>query len=335
MAKQLELEVANFVCRFGETSVLADRLDDVVIPAFFSYVVRNSRGTKYFFTRQELSYLRGSQTDSMALSCRFIKNTTLKRYQVYSEKKGIIHDEGSLPSAPSAVAILLLKSHRLLYVKEVPGAPSIGQFGSTFKYMMREIVMSHRDDLYHKRQQSGEKVTRKQVAADVPIPNVDVVPIPASESLKEFLERFEVLSTLKVELAPTNNEVDNEDFFKKLRGTKQEVGSSKTRLVHTNPAGLDKDGVFEHVEAAKQGNAYVTMIGKDEGGDDLKGDNTDFSVRAAIGEKGMDYLAVVDEAFSQFSSLVRRGVVQLGQASDDITRRLQASMRRFREDNDE
>lgn len=331
MARELELEVANFVCRFGDDKVMGDLLDQVVIPAFFADEIRDARGTEYFFTRQDLSYLKGSDIDSLALSCRFIKNTTLKRYQIYSEAKGIVHDEKSLESAPSAIAILLLHSHRLLYVKEVPGAPTVQQFGSTFKYFMRNIVMAHRDAVYGERVESGEKVTRKQVANDIPIPTVDVVPIPASESLKDFIARFEVLSTLKVELAPTNNEVDNEDFFKQLRGTKKEVGSATTRLVHTNSNGLDKKGVYEHVNAAKQGNAYVTMVGEDQNGDELRGNNNDFSVRANIGEAGMDYAAILAKSYTQFSSLVKKGVVTLGKASDDLTKRLRASLKRHSE----
>jgi hypothetical protein len=134
-----------------------------------------------------------------------------------------------------------------------------------------------------------------------------------------------------MEIAPTNNEVDNEEFFKQLRGTKQEVGSARTRLTHSNPKGLDKDGVYDHVDAAKQGNVYVTMSGEDKNGDELVGNNTDFSVRASIGETGMNYSAILSKAFSQFSSLVNKKIVTFGKANDDLAKRLRAALKRHNE----
>ena len=330
MTRELELEVANFVCKFSEDEVLADRLADVVIPAFLSDEQRNIKGTEYFFTDQKIGPLDSRDISSLALTCRFIKNTTLKRHQIFAEGE-IVADEQSLASAPSAIAILLLQSHRLLYVKEVPGAPSMQQFGATFKYFMRNVVMAHRDATYSERAESATPLTRKQIADTIPIPSVDVVPVPTSESLKKFINRFKALRFLRVELAEVNNEVDNEAFFEQLRETKAELGSSNTQLLHKNPLGLDKDAVLEHVEAAKQGTSYVTMKGEDVNGDELVGNNTDFSVRVTLGAAGMGLQACIRKAYTQFTSLVERKVLVVGRTSTAVANKVQAAWKAYLE----
>jgi hypothetical protein len=143
---------------------------------------------------------------------------------------------------------------------------------------MRDTVLEYHSAEFDKLKQSGKKITKKAIAEQFPVPEVRVTPITSQEALKSFINRFELLSTLKIELAPTNNELDNEEFFQDAREAKEQVGSSKTTLTHHHPQGLDKSGVLEHVEAAKQGNLFVQMSGKDKNGDSLKGDNEDFSV---------------------------------------------------------
>ncbi len=322
MAKNLELEVANFVCRFGEKLVLNDLLSEIVIPSFFSDAVRGSRGTEYFFIDQELRYLEVDDVESIALCCRFVKNTTLKRHQIYSPKNGIVSDEKSLKSAPTSLVVLLLYTHRLLFIKEVPNAPTMKQFGTTFKHRMRDAVLEYHSSIYDQQVQAGEKITKKSIAEQFPVPDVSVTPITSKEALETFIERFEILTTLKIELAPTNNELDNEEFFENTREAKAQVGSRKTTLIHQNSKGLDKSGCLEHVEAAKQGSLNVEMRGKDKNGDDLKGDNEDFSVKASLGTPKVTFDEGVEKAYSRYSDMKAADIVSEGPQQHDYATKL-------------
>jgi hypothetical protein len=329
MPRELELEVGNFVCKFGEKLVLVDLLDEVVLPAFFADTTREYRDTEYFFTERQFAYLRKGDADSLALICRFVKNTILRRHQIYSETEGIVHDEQSLPSAPSAVAVLLLKTHRLLYVREVPSAPSMHQYASTFKYLMRNAVFEHRNSIYELRRDSGERVSRTQVKQLIPVPDVHVVPLVSRESLEAFIKRFEKLTSLKVELATTNSELDNEDFFKNLRKRKDEVGSATTIVQHRNPTGLNKKGCTEHVEAAKQGNAYVEMRGVDKNGADLVGNNDNFSIRATLPEHPQSVKRTANASVDKYFELLADKVITIGDFTDDQVQKITESFGRF------
>lgn len=330
MARDLELEVANFVCRFTDTLMLVDLLDEVVLPAFFSDSRRTYAQTDYFFTTPRFEYLNKSDPASLALTCRFIKDTVLKRHQYYTPEDGIVPDEQSLQSAPSAIAALLLANHRLLYVREVPSAPSLTQFGSTFRYFMRNAVMAYRSSLFEQGRQSGERPTKKKLAEQVPVPDISVVPVVSSESLKDFVDRFETLSAVKIEIAPTNNELDNGPLFAKLRDSKKQVGAAKTVVMHKNPEGLNKTGIVKHLEAAKQGNALVEMRGTDKQGDELTGNNEHFSVRANLGMAEAPIEQTTRAAFGKYEELVGNQVIDLGKPEKPVVDKVVAAYRRLK-----
>lgn len=335
MSRPPELEVANFVCRFGDRFVLNDLLENVVLPAFFTEARREYRDTSYFFTQRQFTYLRDNDIESLALVCRFIKKTVLRRHQIFTEDDGIVPDEQSMDSAPSSIAVLLLKTHRLLFVREVPNAPSVHQFGSTFKYFVKHAVMDYRNSAYEQRRDSGTRVFKKHLKEEFPIPDIHVVPIVSNESLREFIARFETLRTLKVRVAATNQEIDNEEFFRSLRGSRREVGSQTTAVQHHNPNGLDKNGCLTHVEAAKQGNVFVELRGVDENGDKLTGDNDKFSVRAALPPLAESVGDRAIQATDKYFALLDDEVVSVGEPERDYSQQLEASHRQFHEGVDE
>ncbi len=322
MPRQLELEIGNLLCKFGEKLVLNDLLTPVVVPAFFADTTRSYRDTSYFFTRQKFSYLKPGDIDTLALTCRFVKNTVLRRHQIFDSNKGIVQSEDSMESAPSSIAILLLSTHRLLYVREVPNAPSMNQFASTFKFLLRNSVMNYHNSLYSQAEAGLKPISMRAIKAQIPIPEVSVIPLVSRESLKTFVDRFEILKNLKVQLAPTNNELDNEDFFKNLRKRKEEVGSTTTVVVHRNNAGLNKQGCLEHVEAAKQGNAFVEMRGVDAQGDELVGTNSEFSVKALLPKETKAMSKNIEQAIDKYFELLGSEVITVGKAADNKKQQL-------------
>jgi hypothetical protein len=172
-------------------------------------------------------------------------------------------------------------------------------------------------------------VSRLAVREEYPFPDVDVVPVVSSDSLKDFVARFDVLSSLRIELAPTNNELDNNEFFRLLRESKADVDSKKTVVQHSNPEGLNKGNCVDHVEAAKQGNARVQMKGKDTAGDELVGSNENFSVRASLDTSADSLTARISAAVDKYEDLVAEKVVDVGKPIHDNLDKLKAAHRRF------
>ena len=201
-------------------------------------------------------------------------------------------------------------------------------FGSTFSNFMKPKVMSYRQALYEDQKRAGKKPKKKDINEEIQVPDVSVVPVVNNESLKDFVARFDVLNSLKIEVAPTNNELDNEDFFKSLRTRKTEVGSTRTVVQHANAKGLDKQGCLKQVQAAKQGNLLIEMRGVDDRGDELKGDNEAFSVRANLSTTSTNVQQCADAAFTKYKELMASEVVQVGKPVDDYTEKLRASFKK-------
>ncbi|MEO0587480.1 MAG: hypothetical protein AAF078_07565 [Planctomycetota bacterium] len=126
MARQLKLEIANLVVKFGDENLL-DRADDLVLPAFFHDFERKYGRTKYIFHKVDTAKVEWDDGDDIAVYGRLVKDTVLEREQVLQDGE-IVADYSEMESAPSAIFVLLVRHHRLLYVKEQGYAPTPQQY---------------------------------------------------------------------------------------------------------------------------------------------------------------------------------------------------------------
>jgi hypothetical protein len=102
---------ANFICRFG-TQDLLDYAGEIVIPALTDPELRRSYGsTSYFITSAHIVEL-DQASETFAVIGRFVKDTMLRRTQIYKHSVDLIHDEASIESAPSAYSVLVLNNHQ-------------------------------------------------------------------------------------------------------------------------------------------------------------------------------------------------------------------------------
>ena len=101
---------ANFICRFGKEKVLLDYAEKIILPAFTDDKFIRSFGkgrTHYFFYETKIVQLdENKDKPVLAITGKFIKNTTLSREQIFDPKKGIIKDQASIATAPSAFLFL-------------------------------------------------------------------------------------------------------------------------------------------------------------------------------------------------------------------------------------
>src|SRR5690349_18557822 len=116
------LEVANFVLHFGDDLVLLDRYTEIVKPAFLKARERSFGDTTYLFHRVKEIDLSSRGNREVGIAGRIIKKTRLVREQVFDGRR-LIQDHREMDTAPSAIFLLLLSSHRLLYSRETSGAP--------------------------------------------------------------------------------------------------------------------------------------------------------------------------------------------------------------------
>lgn len=285
------VEFGNYTLKFGSKKVLLDYFNEIVYPSFKTRRhLRNIKGRgEYFFVDTEIIRLRiDDGQETAAIAGRIVKNTKLKRDQIYT-KDGIVADHKELETAPSSVFVLLLDNHRLLFCREVSGAPTIQNFESTSRAFLLKSHAAFIDDLMAaKKIELGDpppRGTKSRLLRENPRPDLRITPLTDRQSLEDFVNRFKIVEELVIKLLPTNQEeINNDDFWKDFGRRKNDMNSTTATVRFANGKyGLATDEVVAQTSAATAlGNSEARMRGHDIEGDQLKGNNEDFSLTVEI-----------------------------------------------------
>lgn len=327
-----KLEFGNYTLKFGEEKVLLDLFYEVVMPSFheMKYIRNLKNKGEYFFLDTKLIKLDDNPEEPvLGISGKIVKNTKLKRDQIFREDGGLIEDKSELETAPSSTFLLILNTHRFILCKEVPGAPTIQNFQSTSQYCLKQQHKNFLKDELEKAEKikvenpssKVEKVTKKSLVSKYPYPNLRITPLSDKESLKDFVTRLKHIDRVSIKLLPTNKEeIDNDDFWSDFGRRREEMNSNAARVEFSNPKeGLDGDKVYEQANAASGlGNSEVKMKGYDEQGDTINGSNEDFSLTVELEELSRDAERAAKIKYDQFNNLVSENVVKLPKLADDV-----------------
>jgi len=322
MAFKKRLEFGNFTLTFGSQKVLLDLFEEVVMPSFHEMkYTRQLKGKgEYFFIDTQVLKLGLDDNNSpiFGLFGRIIKNTKLSREQIFNRDKGLVADKDELETAPSSVFLLILNNHRLIFCKEVPGAPTIQNFESTCSLFLRKshtsfikkLVDQNKSDV---KQKGIKRITKKTFLEESPFPNLRITPLSDKETLQNFVDRFQKLEKVSIKLLPTNNEdIDNDDFWNNLDQTRQNMNSKNARLEFSNSEGLDKSEAYDQSQTASAlANSSIKFSGYDDDGDSLRGNNEDFNLTVVVDELSSNSERASNTLFREFSRLVKGEVITL------------------------
>jgi len=286
MPKASYLSFWNLTCRFGDRLVLLDLAKEVIYPAFLVEGQRRKYGpTAYFFEDVGIAAVEVEEVErpQLTLYGRFIKDTIVKRTQVYAPGLGVVADPASMPSAPSAFFALDLDNHKLIYLPETPGAPNAKQFALTLEMFARRQLASYIRSLSNESKQTDSPKSITELMIDYPEPDVEVTPLAGDSNIDLFVERFSKIVRVGFQLNDTNAEFNRAEDFRRIREMKDDVLAVRTTLVHENKDGLKKEAVAGEVKAAAAGgNQKITLKGQGEDGTELNGSNDDLKLEVAF-----------------------------------------------------
>lgn len=310
-----KLEFANFVCRFGDAAVLADQLDTVVLPAFTNPYERNYRNTSVFLHGVEI--LNPSDNRHIVAG-RIIKDTILVRRTLFNRKTGeLVEDPETLRSSPSAFFVLVLESHRLFYVRESAGAPSLDQFRSTMQRFLTNAYLDYQANTVDKK------------TNELPEPVLDIVPVLSVSSLKTLIQRFDRIEHLRVHLAEVNNQTDNSTFIRKLRSSKKSLNAKKTSVDYRSSDGLDKEQVSKEINAIKDGTGSAVIEGKDKNGVKLRADQKNLSVQVPIADLPRDTEHAAEQVLEEIENLIEIESFSEGKIEKGVPAKIRRAIERL------
>jgi hypothetical protein len=335
MAFLKRIEFGNYTLKFGSKDVLLDHFDNIVFPSFLEmkYIRKLKDKGDYFFLDTKLIILNDDIKDPIVgISGRIVKNTMLHRDQVFSNGD-LVDDEKSLETAPSSSFLLILNNHRLLFCREMTGAPTLQNFQSTsdcfLKWSYLDYINKVHDDSKEamKKDSDNKITTKKSLQTLIPKPFLRITPLADKQDLDEFIGRFNQIDTLSIKLLPTNREeIDNDDFWSELGRKRDEMNSNSTRVDFSNPKeGLDSESVLSQARSATSlGNSEVKLKGTDEQGDTIRGNNEDFSLTVDLEDLPKDAIAAAKLKYIQFKNLVSSGVISLPIVAAEVTTKVLA-----------
>jgi hypothetical protein len=322
--RQHNATFANFICRFGEEKVLLDYAKRIVIPAFTkdTYVRSYGKKTHYHFYETELMNLAGDDDDPiMVLAGRFVKQTELTRTQIFDDEKGLVQDEASLLSAPSAFFVLILNNHRLIYFPETPHAPDLNAFRVTAQQFLRQRHKEFIDRRYEKTRGDDDAPTKKSLYEAHPRPSVEVVPLTGKADIATFMRRFEKLKRINFRVVRPNDDIDAGEILGQVRELSDALGSTSTKVTASSGDGLDIDAAIEAVtEATGSGNQDVSVSGVDTNGNALSGNNEQFRLSAEIENVPLKKASLVRRLVDKFTQLRSDGAINAPKADSNPTK---------------
>ncbi len=328
--KAKEAMFANFILKFGDQDLL-DYLSEIVVRAFTDdTLVSRRRGSSFYFLDVELLTLTEGGGD-WAIAGRMVQDTVLRRTQVYEEGRGLVHDEATLRSSPSAFFVLTLDDHRLIYFAETQSAPSLSSFKGTILDFIKRKYKKLSDAEYGRLNENADRrVTRAQVEEIHPTPSLSIVPLTNAEGIAAFLARYSVIRKLEIVVHKPNKEVDGAEAVSNLQALRRQLGSDKGKFSTVEREGLDPRGTMEVLEdVTGSPNVDTNLSGLDHEGDKLEGSNEDFSVKTEIGLGQLETPQMARRLFSKMQELRQRGVLRLPDPQEEIRRRVQAIMDRL------
>lgn len=325
------LELANFICRFGESLVMIDLLGEVVLPAFRDANLIRTHGESTSYKLIEVGLVEIDKTKGcVGVAGRFVKDTVLTSEQVLDPAKGLIQRQESIRTSPSALFLLMLDTHRLLYVKETSDAPGLDTFKATIDRFLRRkhkefIDKKHREHQEARRMAAGPTapLTKRQLLESYPAPELEIVPLASQETLTAFIQKYETLKVIEVQLLQTNHDIDNSEFFAAVRAKQKKVGAKRTTLKHSNPLGLEKaETITQLTSAVEQGIHHIKLDGKDLEGDRLRGNNEEFQIKTPIAALGRGVKEAAEKMFASFKSLVDSGTIKVQTVTEQVKQRI-------------
>jgi len=323
------MQIANFICRFGEKFVLLDLFEEVVMSAFtISKRKRTYSDAEYFLIGVKLVRFPDGE---LAFVGRHVKDTLIERDQILVNGE-IKKDYIAIESAPTSFFVLLLSNHKLLYVQETAGAPNIAQFATTMGQFLGNAYSEWAREKYDRVNAEGRRLTWKQLREQYPPPTLEVTKIATESSVTAYVEKFRVINTVEVKVFSTNHELDNSPIFGEMREIKEEISADQVvlRSSRAGKVGLEKGGVAKLISSqAEDGNAQIVLRGTGLQGDKLTATNDSFNASFSIEQLPQSEINAAGKMYDLIRRQIGLGTISLREGGHATAQRIAEITKRY------
>ena len=248
-----KMTIANFNITFGqEEEPLLDYFDTIFMPAITNGITRKLGDAEYLLSHITVNYIY----DNYVLSGVIVKKTELEILSKYDELSDELLKTNELyDTAPYSIFTIFLKNHRMAYVSNQKGSPSLKSFSATINYILRTFI-------------GEENKKRKSRNLELlPYAMVNIVGIPMREDVHSIITNVAKINKLTLKFYPLNGDLDYGEIFDGLTTDIRKALGSKTGSTTFNSP-TSTDGIVELLDKAQgtvEPTFYVTYPDKKKG----------------------------------------------------------------------
>lgn len=214
-----KLELANFNCTFGDDDEpMLNYFSEIIYPAISSGKRIKNRDKEYLIEDLRLYEIDGL---GFILSGLFIMKTELEVKSIYNEDKGIQATDFKYKSDPYSAFVILLRNHRMIYIKNQKGSPTIKSFGSIVRKMINGYISSENNE--------REKDNK------FPYAFINITNIPSEQTIDQQFKDIKKIKKITFKLYPLNGDMVFNKIYDSFRNELSNVGSKTGNMNINNP----------------------------------------------------------------------------------------------------
>lgn len=221
-----KMSVANFNVVFFDNEgqkPLLEYFDTIVYPAFSSGIKKESGDSKYLIMDTNI---RVDKDGEYVFVGKIVKKTTLEIKSDIDESGKLIEKDDTYSTAPYSMFLIYLRNHRMLYIENQKGSPSLKSFTSTAKYILNEYV------------RRLNKKAKEEGVPESPIPILSIIGIPRREDIESILKSVKSINSLTLRFLPLNGDgdIDFGGMFNTMsRELRRETDAPKGEVILRSP----------------------------------------------------------------------------------------------------
>lgn len=197
------VEVANFNVVFLEKeneAPLLQYFDSIVMPALQSGIKRIDGDTSYLFT--DVKIVKDEKNEYVLIG-NIVKKTVIEIKSDLDVAGNLVDKDDRYSAAPYSAFAIYLKNHRMIYVPNQKGSPTIKTFSTVVKYVLSEYIKKY----------NGEQEDEQKY---LPYPCINVVGIPMRGKIESELQKVEKIRRLTLRFYPLNGDLEFGEMFGSL-----------------------------------------------------------------------------------------------------------------------
>lgn len=229
-----KVEVANFNVVFMEKENEAPLLkyfDSIVMPALKSGIKRVDGDTSYLFT--DIEIIKDTENDYVLVG-NIVKKTVIEIKSDLDSVGNLVDKDDRYSAAPYSAFAIYLKNHRMIFVPNQKGSPTIKTFSAVVKYVLSQYI---------KQYNAGQEDEQKYL----PYPYISIVGIPMRGKIEKALQDVYKIRKLTLRFYPLNGDLEfGELFGGVITDMRRRSNTKNGEVVLRSPQNVN--GVIEIIE---------------------------------------------------------------------------------------